>query len=128
MRRHPIASFGTRRHREAGTLIRQASGTYVAGIWTPGAETSTDVTVISAPTSAARARDVLPEGARLSDSRTFWLEQQAEPLRVGADQTEGDVIEHRGTRYRLLSVYDWTPHTFVEVVGIREEGQESDGI
>ena len=104
-------------------LIQQAAGSYIAGKWEPGAETRTALTVVSAPPSGATARDVLPEGARLRDARTFWLEEHAEPIRVGEGQTEGDIIEYDSTRFRISDVQDWRPHGFIEVLGIREENQ-----
>ena len=46
------------------------------------------------------------------------------PVRVGPGATEGDVIEYKGTRYRVNHVEQWPG--FVEVLGVREvqgEGQ-----
>ena len=106
-------------------LIRQAPGDVNEhGEWVPGAETRTEITLVSAPPSAATQRNVLPEGARLQDWRTFWFEGQAEPLRVGAKATDGDVIEYGGIRYRIHPVQDWRPHGFAEALGEREEGQD----
>ena len=106
-------------------LIRQAPGeTDDHGEWVPGAETRTPLTVVSAPPSAATQRDILPEGARLQEWRTFWFEGQAQPLRVGANATDGDVIEYGGVRYRIRQVQDWRPHGFTEALGVREEGQD----
>ena len=116
--------FTSPRFREDATLITQEPGrdnNY--GEWVPGPEIRTAITVVSAPPSAATARDVLPEGARLQDWRTFWFEHSASPLRVGESQTEGDVIEYDGVRYRMRHVQDWQPHGFVEVQAVREDGQ-----
>ena len=108
---------------ESAALIRQDPGQHVRGRWQPGEETRATITCASAPPSASTRRDILPEGARLSDWRTFWFGSQAEPVRVGEGQTDGDVIEYRGIRYRLRQVDDWTPHRFIEALGVREEGQ-----
>ena len=112
-----------RRHGENATLIRQEPGRRVRGKWQPGAETATVISIVSAPPSAATRREVLPEGARLQDWRTFWFDAPAEPLQVGEGQTDGDVVLYQGVRYRLRHVNDWTPHGFVEALGVREEGQ-----
>ena len=108
--------------REPATQIRQAPGQYVRGRWQPGEETATAINVVSAPPSAATRREILPEGARLRDWRTFWFDAPAAPLRVGEGQTDGDVILYKGVRYRLRQVADWGQ--FVEALGIREERQE----
>ncbi len=116
--------FMSLRFRESTVLIRQEPGSRNEfGEWVPGAETETELDVVSAPPSAATVRDVLPEGARLHDWRTFWFEHSARPLRVGQGQTDGDVIEYAGIRYRIRHVQDWQPHGFVEVLAVREEGQ-----
>ncbi len=107
---------------EPATLIRQEPGQRVNGRWVPGQEVLTDITAVSAPPDAAKMRDVLPEGTRLSESRTFWIEGvEIESVRVGANATEGDVIEYDGTRYKAHHVESWPG--FVEVLGIREEAQ-----
>ena len=115
--------IGSSSWRESATLLRQSPGYRVRGKWQPGVETATDINVVSAPPASATARDILPEGARLQDWRVFWLDAPVEPLRVGDGQTDGDVVLYRGVRYRLRHVNDWTPHGFVETLGVREEGQ-----
>ena len=115
--------FANRRFLEAATLIRQEPGTdNEYGEWVSGQETRTDITVVSAPPDAAKMRDVLPEGTRLSESRIFWIDGiEVKPVKVGLNATEGDVIEHKGTRYRVNQIEEWPG--FVEVLGVREEGQ-----
>ena len=115
--------FTSRRFLEVATLIQQEPGRdNDYGEWVPGRETRTEVTVVSAPPDAAKIRDVLPEGARLSNSRTFWIESvEINPVRVGANAAEGDVIIYQGIRYRANHVEEWPG--FAEVLGVREEGQ-----
>ena len=114
--------FTSRRFLEAATLIRQDPGSRVNGRWMPGQESRTDITVVSAPPDAAKMRDVLPEGARLSESRTFWIEGvEVMPGRTGANAAEGDVVEYGSARYMTHPVEEWPG--FVEVLGIREEVQ-----
>ena len=116
--------IGNSRWRESATLLRQSPGYRARGKWQPGEETATAINVVSAPPSTATRREVLPEGARLQDWRTFWFDAPAEPVRVGDGQTDGDVILYRGVRYQLRHVNNWTPRGFVEALGVREEGQE----
>ena len=114
--------FTSKRSQEPATLIRQEPGSRVNGRWVPGQETETDITVVSAPPDAAKMRDMLPEGTRLSESRMFWIEGvEIQPVRLGTDATEGDMVEYKGVRYRAHNVEDWGD--FVEALGIREEGQ-----
>lgn len=115
--------FANRRFLEPATLIRQEpGGDNEFGEWVPGQETRTGITVVSAPPDAARMRDVLPEGVRLSESRIFWIDGvEVKPVQVGLNATEGDVIEHKGTRYRVNQIEEWPG--FVEALGVREEGQ-----
>ena len=118
----PITS---RRFRESATLIRQEpGGRNEFGEWVPGPETRTDVDVVSAPPDKAEVRDILPEGSRLSEWRMFWIEDQAvEAVHVVGEAAEGDAIEHNGARYTVRHVEDWSPHGFVEVLGVREVDQ-----
>ena len=115
--------FASPRFHRIATLIRQEpGGDNEYGEWVPGQETLTDITVISAPPDAAKTRDVLPEGVRLSESKIFWIAGvEVKPVRVGTGATEGDVIEYKSTRYRVNHVEQWPG--FVEVLGVREEGQ-----
>ena len=117
-------SFANRRFLEAATLVRQEPGRdNEYGEWVSGEETRTEITVVSAPPDAAKTRDVLPEGVRLSESRMFWIEGvEVKPLRTGTDATEGDVIEHQGTCYRVNQV-EQCPG-FVDVLGVREGGSD----
>ena len=117
-----------RKFGESAVLIRQAPGHHNEfGEWAPGAEERFPLSVVSAPPSMATLREILPEGARLQDARQFWFEEyNAEPLRVGTEATEGDVIEYVGIRYRVRHAQDWHPHGFLDVLAVREEGQDGD--
>ena len=119
----PITS---RRFREAATLIRQEPGQWNDyGEWEPGAETRTGITLASSPLAPGAAqREDLPEGARIENSRRFWLEVEVAPVRTGEPATEGDVIEYADLRWRIKRVVDFRPHGFVEALGVREEGQD----
>ncbi len=110
------------RLREPATLIQRGPDEIVNRRPVPGAEKRTDITVVSAPPDAAKMREMLPEGTRLTESRTFWIAGvMVEPIRVGANASGGDVIEYGGVSYRAQHVEAWPG--FVEVLGIREVGR-----
>ena len=114
-------SFASKRFQESATLIQRGPDEIVNRRPVPGAEKRSDITVVSAPPDAAKMREMLPEGTRLTESRTFWIAGvTVEPVRVGANASEGDVIEYGGVSYRAQHVEAWPG--FVEVLGIREEG------
>ena len=117
--------IGSRRWREKAVLVRQNPGHRdERGVWVNGEEVRTDVKLVTAPASEAELRVALPDGARLQDARRFWLEGiNAEPLRVGDQASDSDVIEYLGTRYRVRHVQDWQPRGFIELLAVRVEGQ-----
>ena len=118
----PITS---RRFREAATLIRQEPGRWNDyGEWEEGAAQRTDIVLASSPLGLGARREDLPEGARIENSRRFYLEVEAAPVRTGEPATEGDVIEYADLRWRIKRVVDFRPHGFVEALGVREEGQD----
>ena len=107
--------FTSKRFRRSATLIRQEpGGDNEYDEWVPGQETRTDITVVIAP---PRRREDSGCAAR----RSAALGVEVKPVRVGTGATEGDVIEYKGTRYRVNQVEQWPG--FVEVLGVREEGQ-----
>ncbi len=114
------------RFAETGQIIRQERGHRIAdGTFQAGPEQEPEeVSLVSAPPSAAVMRDIVPEGGRLSESRMFWIDtDDLKPMRVGFNATDGDRIEYEGKRYRIKHVEDWTREGFVEVLAVREDGQ-----
>ena len=114
--------FEGRAFGEDAVLIRRAAGSFdLDNHWVPGAENRTDVRLASWPTPAAEAREILPEGLRLSLARTFALRGNVEALRVGTDAADGDAIEYRSRRYQAAEIRPYDAHGFVEVIGIEQE-------
>ena len=106
--------FTSRNHHltEDAVWRRQAAGARNAyGEFVHGAVSNSNIRVITAPGGASR--DPLPEGQRLSDMRTFWLDKS--PSRGAADAaalranppTEADVIVYSGAAWRINDVLDW---------------------
>ena len=123
-------AFASRHILEPATVIRQAAGDFVpGGRFVPGSTTSEDIELVAAPVGASSSgtwRNVMPEGARVSDWREFWLPPTVKPLRVGARKTGPDVIIYEDTRYCMFASRPWTKHGFIAALGVREEGQDSD--
>ena len=67
-------SFASKRFQEPATLIQRGPDEIVNRRPVQGAEKRTDITVVSAPPDAAKMRQMLTEGTRLTESRTFWIE------------------------------------------------------
>ena len=119
-----LAGIG-QRWAEDAVLLRQKPGSpNEYGEWVEPEPERIPIRPITAPPSMATMRDVLPEGTRLEDARTFWVEDaEVAPMRPGAQGTTADEIEYQGTRYRVQAVQDWRPHAWLEIHAIRVEGQ-----
>ena len=119
----------THRIWESFTLEREMPGSRNEyGEFVPGATEIIALKGRSSPTGMDGGvfRDALTEGARLRDHRTFLLvDQDALPIRVGAGQTQADVLVYGGIRYRVLDAQPWTPVGLLPVLAIREEGQDA---
>ena len=99
----------------------------------PGTAVTEGIKVVSAPVSSREGRDIMrevvPEGARVSASREFWVQvrpgEGPEPVRDGDHMRQGiDEIEYGGVRYRLLEVGDWSSDGFKHVVGVVADGSD----
>lgn len=110
---------------EDAALVTEAPGRRNDyGEWVAGDTSRTDIRPVTAPPNTATMREVLPEGTRLEDARTFWLDgPDIAPVRAGAQGAAADVIEYQGTRFRVHMVQDWRPHAGLEIHAIREESQ-----
>lgn len=97
-------------------VVVQSSGSRNEyGEFVAGATTTTEMHAVTTPLGGEE-RDVLPESARLSDVRLFWLTESVEPLRA---LTEGDRIIWEGTTYTALRAERWPGHW--RVMGVRGE-------
>ena len=123
---------------EAVVIIRQAAGDRdpaLQGEWVPGTETRTEVNAVVAPASKGTWKHVMTEGVRLADYREFQLPASVvslAPIRVGKGQTQGDVIEYKGTLYLVRDVQDWSvsPTGYaasgsIMALGVRIDGQKT---
>ena len=123
MPRRPFRAISGTRWKERATLIQETQGIRDAGVWNPGLPFETAIWVITAPASAGLARSVLPEGARITDARQFWLDEPVRPVRVGTEQTGPDVILYQTFLYQVRHVSEYLQDGFVECLATRKDGQ-----
>ena len=121
-------TFISRHFQEAATILVEAAGMYNdRGIFEPGAITETPVIVVSWPPTGMDAslyRDILPDGARISEARWFGIQQEVAPLRVGTAATNGDGIRYEGIRYTVRVAQPWRIKGFQVALATRDEGQD----
>ena len=101
-------------------MVRTRSGAEVPrpGDWKDGPETRRKIRIRAFPIGENRALPI--EGVRINDQRTFYT---AEPLLTGEETTNGkansdyDILEYEGERYRIHRIRDWGP--YFEAIGAR---------
>ena len=100
-------------------LRRQSPGGFNQfGEFEPGTVTETAVQVVTAPVSG-EDRQVLPEGLRERNVRTFWLTEAVDAVVEGSDGETGDQIVFDGVTYQVFQVDDWAG-AFVECRGVAQ--------
>lgn len=68
----------------------------------------------------------MPGGARSAERRRFWIDgTEVEALRRGAAHTDSDFIVYRDQMFRVTGVADWAPHSFVEVIGVVPDADDT---
>lgn len=87
------------------TVLREAAGGYVNGVYAPGARTAVTVQLSAQPVVNGRGADTLPmpEGRHFSDAMKFYT---SERLRIPADGEgiQADIIVFDGYGYELFLV------------------------
>lgn len=94
--------------RSLTTILREASGAYVSGIWVPGARSVITQFLSAQPVAIGAGRDMiaLPEGRHFADYLKFYTDTK---LRVTADAegVQPDIVVIGGYGYELI---DEAPH------------------
>lgn len=112
---------------ESIVLKKQAPGSRVAGIYTPGAESSFSIDASVQPLDG-KSRNELPEGERLFDAICILFETTSHdaisPLRIGTVQTESDIIVYNGLNWAVRVVHDMATYGHLEVYATRLENQD----
>lgn len=113
-------------------LVREAPGTRNEfGEYVPGATTNTTLSAVVQPIGlqgGGTVRNILPEGATLSDYR--WIDilvdddQDVRPLRVGTNQTGSDVFQYDGFSWEIFDENVWDKNGHVEAVIVRKDAQD----
>lgn len=98
--------------RKSVTVKRRAAGSYVAGVWTPGALTTT---AIQASVQPASAEDMqrLPEGQRQTGAVRIYTN---DALRTATGTQEADIVVTEQGDYEVSVAEAWSngliPHNF----------------
>lgn len=89
--------------RSPQTVLREAAGAYVAGVWTPGARSVVSTMASVQPVKMGQDLQALPEGRHASDYKKLYT---ADRLQVAADGegVQPDIIVHGGYGYELVDI------------------------
>lgn len=100
------------------TVERQAPGSYVDGIYVPGAIT-TFKTICSVQQPNDKQLQSLSEGDRSNDPRLFIAKKELRTTR-DKDNQQADIVLYKGNRYRIISDGDWTDYGYSSAIGVRD--------
>lgn len=114
---------------ESFTLKKQAPGDRnTDGIYIPGSETIFSDLEGSIQPLDGKSRNELPEGERLFDAICILFEtlnhDAISPLRIGAVQTESDIIVYNGLNWAVRVVHDMATFGHLEIYATRLENQD----
>lgn len=82
------------------TITRQGAGSYVSGIWTPGADGTITIQAVIQPLSG-KERQLMPEGIRDSGKWRVWSRNEI---------MNGDRLTINGTVCVIIAVEVWPSH------------------
>lgn len=90
------------------TVKRKAAGSYVAGRWVEGAESTITISG-DLQTFAQEEMQELPEGRRINQTSKLYTETQLNPVidENGTPKTNGDVVLIDGARYEVIACYPY---------------------
>lgn len=92
------------------------------GVYVPGDDTDFNLEGSVQPLDG-RSRDNLPEAERLKDAICILFEttdhDQIQPLRIGVDQTDSDLIIWNGQSWAVRVVYDMATYGHLEIYATR---------
>jgi hypothetical protein len=113
------------------TLIRESAGSRNEyGEYVPGATTSVSLRAVVQPVAFQgqhTMRDMLPEGATLSDYRYIDIladsAQTIRPLRVGTNQTGADVFQFESLDWEVFDGNIWDRNGHISALLVRKDAQ-----
>lgn len=85
------------------TVLREAAGTYVGGVWTPGARSWLTVPMSGQPVVMGQDLKALPEGRHKSDFRKFYSGTELVSTQDG-EGTQPDIIVDQGYGYEIVTL------------------------
>lgn len=90
--------------RKSKTLLTEAVGSYVNGVWVPGARSST--TVQASVQAFTKLEDLkpLPEGRHLTDYVKVYTDTRLQ-MTADGEGIQPDIIVHDGYGYELVSIF-----------------------
>lgn len=80
------------------------------GEWQAGNEHTT-ATMASVEPMGADAADQIPTGARLEDTRIFFIDPSITGISSGGAETAATTIMYAGNNYRAAKVESWSKYT-----------------
>lgn len=84
-------------------LIRYSDGSYVSGVWVPGAQTETPIRIIVPQPVKENEMNPLEDGEKISDYRKTWCE---EVLRTREEYEDADHIRYNNVEYKVMQQDD----------------------
>lgn len=90
--------------RKPVTVLREGHGSYVNGLWVPGAKLVVTISASVQPISGGQDIQALPEGRRLTDAVKLYT-TDAMVMTSDGTQTQPDIIVHEGYCYEVVSVF-----------------------
>lgn len=88
------------------SVSRRAAGSYVNGVWVPGAASVLSMEASVQPLSPREAQK-LPEGERIKESRKLYLNEELFP-NDDATQKSADIVTIDGVQFQVFSCEPWT--------------------
>jgi hypothetical protein len=107
---------------QAFSILRDGSGAFVSGVWTPAAPTTIPAYGPIRPASD-RDLEMIPEGDRVKEVKTFWCSQPIFAMRATAGVgSSSDILTWRGLYYRVMGVAQSQDYGFYRAVAVRMKG------
>jgi hypothetical protein len=108
-------------------LVKRGAGSYVDGIYTEGAEETTEL-VGSAQPISPDDRENYDFGERVIEARVFYIKGLDKglirPMRQGdSTNTRGDVIRENAIDYEVYSVESFYLNQHIKCIAVRREDQ-----
>lgn len=108
-------------------LIRESAGTTNDdGIYEPGATETISIKGVHQK-ATDDDRSELEVSERLREVRTVWIRSTDKnllrPMRSGANQTRGDIIQILGINYRVAKVDNFSNFHHIKAICVRIKGQ-----